>query len=463
MMEDIYLPRKLGDKLKRRFLKSTYKKGEYIEFEVFAVNLSEEFKRNLRDALWQKLSPIVRDFDIIGITPFPSQRFPVLPVIVPYWIKIRGRTGTFGGKIMEFADFSNLSGRFLLLEEFREFPVEKYLLLEKTGLDGRKIYRIFDSSFSELARDVMLSFFISSSSYMSRVGGCTITFLDTDSKYYVNRFEEFKRAVSSLNPIIHKKRFKVVLQYDEELNVSVSANLKIKYTSMRTRDAEKFYSLRRASSWEKSAMTKSETRKYSLINLADIPYIGRREEGITGDEFSEYSVDIVSYVIERHLTEKPLDENFVERHKEKFIMILDSEFPLLAEAMRLGIIVDISNINGFGEHLARLISSWQRIGLGERLQDFYISLLERVDDVLHDRLKIELSSVGEKRRIERIINRVLWELNTLKPGGWNYEYFEKKMMERGIEDRVEKIFNALLRDGVIIMPRKGIYRAVANL
>ncbi len=463
MMEDIYLPKKLDDKFKNRFLKATYRKGEYMEFEGFAVNLPDEFKRNLRNALWQKLSLTIRDFEIIGITPFPSPRFPILPVVVPYWVKIRGKTGTFGGKIMELADFSNLSGRFLLLEEFREIPVERYLLLEKTGLDGRKIYRIFDSSFSELARDVMLSFFISSSPYVNRVGGCTITFIDTGSKYYVNRFEEFKKVINAVNPLVHKTHFKIVLQYDEDIDVSVSSNLKIKYAAMRASEAERFYYSRRASLWEKSAMTSSEMKKYSLINLAEIPYIGRKEESVIGDEFSEYSVDIASYVIEKHLTEKPLSEKFVERYKEKFISVLDSEFPLIAEAMRLGIIVDIANINGFGEHLARLINSWQRIGLDARLSDFYVSLLERVDDILHNRLKIELSSVGEKKRIERIINRVLWELNTLKPEGWNYEYFEKKMKERGIEDRTEKIFNALLRDGIIIMPKKGVYRAVATV
>ena len=465
MISDIYLPWKVDEKLKNRFLKRTYRLGEYEEFEGFVVNLPSRRSQEMKDVLWPKLSPIIRDFGILAVTPFPSENFPILPLVVPYWIKISGKTGIVKGCIRDLSEFSSLAGRFLIVEEFEKIPVEKYLILEKTGLDGRKIYKIFDESFAERARDVMLSYFISSSPYLNRVGGCAITFVDSGTKYYYNNFSEFERSLKLVSPILRKNRFKIQLKYADnfEIDTSITPNMKIRYAMIKSNEAKKFYYSRKANLWEKSAVTKGDIRRHELINLAEIPYLGTKEERVVGDEFVEYGVDIASFVIQRHLQESTMNEDFVERRKEKFLRIVDSEFPILSEAMRLGIIVDIANINGFGEHLARLLNGWNRIGMAGRVEDLYISILERINDVMQDKLRLEISALGEKKRLERIINRVLWELNILRPDGWSYDYFTKKMNERGMEDRADKIFQDLVRMGCVIMKKKGVYKAVASL
>lgn len=464
MIEDLYLPIKIGEKYRRRFLKNTTKIGEYMSFEGFLISIRN---MKIREKLWEKLSPIIGDFSVWGITPFLDNNFPLLPVIVPYWLKKRGKIVRVEGRIYDFSRFSNLSGRFLLADKIERMDMEKYLTMEKIGLNGRKIYNIFDSSFPERSRDVMLSYFMASSKYINRIGGCTVTFLKSLSRYYWDDFRAVDDLITKLHPMLKNRSFNLRLIYDKEIDININLDFKIRYQKMNDRNALKFYPARKGREWEKSAMTESVIKREKLIGYSEIPYLPRKEEmDFYLDDLREYDRDIGFYVFRKHLENEDIDERFVEKFKERFIRKIEVEFPLFSEAMRMGILMDMSDVNGFGEHIARLINSWQRLGLENpegKVLEIYLTVFERLDDLLHDKLKREISSLGEKKRIERMINRVLWELNTLRPNGWSYEYFEKKMMERGTEKRIDRLFQRLLEEGYIFMKGKDVYLAISNL
>ena len=464
MITDYHLPLKLSEKYRLKFLKNTMKLGKIINFEGFVVSLKNS--EYIRDSLWMKLSPIIGDFSVMALTPFPEENFPLILLIIPTTLKKKARIARIEGKLYDLSQFSSLSGRFVLVENMERLNMEKYVLLEKTGLDGRKIYRIFDSSFPEMSRDVFLSYFMASSQYIKRIGGCTVTLLDSLSKYYTDNFKPVEKMLGEIPSLLRKESFKVHLQYDELLEATIALNFKIRYQRMKERNAFKFYSRRMGKEWEKSALTSTKLRMGSLIGYSEIPYLPRSEEmDISLGELREYAYDIGSYVFQKHIEEKSIDEKYVERFKEKFIRKIDSEFPELAEAIRLGILMDMSDVNGFGEHIARMLNAWERLEFensDDVVLSIYLTLFERLDDLLHDKIKMKISALGEKKRVERIINRVLWELNSLKPEGWTYQYFERKMKERGIEDRIEKLFQNLINEGYIInMGEK--YRAIANL
>ena len=464
MMEEYLLPERLPEKFRREFLKDTLKTGDYRSFEGFIVSLPNAGV--LREVLWKKLSPIIGDFEVRGITPFPEKGFPVLPIVIPYYASIKGRVAAIEGRIYDFSMFSNIQGRFLLVDRWEKRKVEDYILKRRTGLDGKKIYRIFDSAMAEVSRDVMLSYFLSSSRYIQRTGGCTVTLLDPKSKYYTGNFKELEMLIGNLHPILRRDRMKITLLYDDEINVSVAPSLHIKYGLMKESNALRFYPSRRAKEWEKSALTRSDIRREELIGSAEIPFIAYEEETMVDDyEIREYAIDLLSYVMEKHIETPEIGEEYVNNFKMKFIRRVEKDFPIISEAMKMGIIMDIANVNGFGEHLGRLVNSWERLGVmnpEEKVLRIYSNLFERIEDVMGNTIRKNLSALGEKKRIERILNRILWELNTLKPEGWNYFYFEKKAKERGVE-RIEKIFDNLLKEGIIIEKRKGLFYAVSSL
>lgn len=463
-MEEYILPQKLSEKFKLRFLKPTTRVGEWLIFQGFTVKLPNSAE--LRERSWSSLSTLVGDFEVVGITPFPEDGFPVLPAVISRRLGKLPRVAEIEGRILDFSQFSHLSGRFILVEKLKPISLEKYLSLEKSGLDGRKIYNILDLSFPERLRDAMVPYFLSSSGYLFRIGGCTLSFLDTLSKYYASDFSAVRELLLSLHPLLRKNTVKVRLHYLDDFEIQVRGDLKIKYQSLASRSALKFYSKRKGREWEKSAFTQSDIRMEEIIGVSDIPFIPTREEiQVYGDEIREYGLDIARYVLEKHLERPLMTDESVDIFKERLIGKLEKELPLLSEAMKMGIVMDMANVNGFGEHLARLLNSWERLNMGnpgDKVQLFYIHVLERLEDVLQDRLRRELAALSEKKRVERIINRVLWELNTLRPEGWSYEYFEKKIEERGLEDRTSKIFEALLRENIIIR-KNGGYVAISSL
>ncbi len=464
MMEDYFYPQKLPEKLKLKFLKNTLRIGDFTDFKGFIVKLQNDII--IREALWAKIAPIIGDFEVRGITPFPEKSFPIMPIIVPKWVNLQGCCGIVEGKIYDLSQFSDMRGRFLLLENFESMRMEDYLLIEKSGLDGRKIYNLFDSSFPETSRDVMLSFFLSSGIYVNRIGGCTVTLLNSLSKYYTSNFKGVKILMSLMPSLLSKNSTKVEVMYEEPIEIRVSHPLKIKYAHLNQNNALKFYPTRRGREWEKSAITESTIKIENLIGSAELPFIPYAEEmKFNIEDLKEYAVDIASFVLKKHLENPEINANRMERAKEKLIRKIEKEFPLLAEAMRVGIVMDIADVNGFGEHTVRLIDSWERLGMQnaeEKIMDLYGTLLERIEDVLQDKLRREISSLDEGKRFEKIINRVLWELNILKPEGWDFFYFEKKLRERDIENG-EKILRELLQKGVVIEKRKNLFLAVAKV
>ena len=464
MIEDYFYPQRLPEKLKLKFLKNTLKIGDFANFKGFIVKLQNE--RIIREALWAKIAPIVGDFEVRGITPFPEKGFPIMPIVAPKWVKFQGCCGIVEGKIYDLSQFSEMRGRFLLVENFERMKMEDYLLMEKSGLDGRKIYNLFDSSFPETSRDVMLSFFLSSGIYAKRIGGCTVTLLDSLSKYYTSDFKDARILMGLMPSLLSKNSTKVEVMYDEPIEIKVSHPLKIKYAHLNQNNALKFYPTRKGKEWEKSAITESTIKIENLIGSAELPFIPYKEEmKFEIKELKEYAVDIASFVLKKHFEAPVIDTSRMERAKEKLIAKIEKEFPLLAQAMRVGIIMDIADVNGFGEHTVRLIDSWKRLGMQnaeEKIMELYSTLFERIEDVLQDRLRRKISSLDERKRIERVINRVLWELNILKPEGWDFFYLEKKLKERGVEN-AEKILRELLQKGVIIEKRKNLFLAVARV
>ena len=451
-MEDYLLPWKVSDKLKLRFLSPTLRIGENAEFVGFVVNPSND--EYIRRALWRKLSPLLGDIKVRGMTPFPEDGFPIIPVVFPGWFKRIHSLARIRGKVYDLSQFSNLSGRFILVEAMERVKPENYFLLEKSGLDGRKIYTLMNSAFPAGIREVIFSYFISSSSYLNRVGGCTVNFMDTLSKYYASDFSPIARMIGKVNPLLRKERIKITLMYEEDVEAVIATSFKIKYNEMDSRKALSFYSRRRDRAWEKNAITKSNIKMENLIGISDIPYIATSEEmKIQLDEILEYSFDIALFALEKHLENPSIDETYAQKIKERFIRKIEKEFPLISESMKMGVVMDMADVNGFGEHLARLINAWERAGIGdsfESVYSLYSTVFERIEDVMQDKLRRELAALNEKKRIERVINRILWELNTLKPEGWSFEYFERKMKERGIEDRIERIFEELKREGIVI-------------
>ena len=466
MIEDLYFPWKISEKYRMRFIKDTSVLGAEIEFSGYLVNIPLAHK--FRKLLWPKLSLDIGDFSVRGITPLPESGFPLLLLVVPTYIKNRASIAMVEGKVLDFSMFSTQSGRFVLVNKITSIPPEKYFSIEKTGLSGRKIMRIMDATFSERAKDVMLSFFISSPKYINRVGGNALSFLKTNSKYYAGDFSSFYRIPKSADAILNHKTITVNLNYDTDMQVKLSPHFKIRYSQMKRRDAEKFYPQRKARLWEQSALTQSTVRIENLISYADIPFIPTKEETIVLDEscIQEYGLDIGMYAFEKHLETPEIDAVYVQKFKKKFIQKIDDEFPDIMEAMRLGVIMDIADVNGFGEHASRLISGWSRINSGDAVESIlslYLSIFGRIVDVMGSEIRKKVAEINMRNRDRRIINRVLWELNMLAPSGWEYTYFDEKMIERGYEKNPYTIFQKLLQDGYLIMKRKGIYQAVANI
>ncbi|AGB05064.1 hypothetical protein AciM339_1199 [Aciduliprofundum sp. MAR08-339] len=464
MIEDYILPTPLPEKLKSKFLGGTLKIGEHRSFEGFIVRVPNA--QHIRDLLWRSLSPKIGDFTIKGITPFPQNGYPVMPVLIPHWVKLNFSFGFVEGRVYDLSQFSPLHGRFLLVEDARKMQVEKYLIGDAPSLDGGKIYNVFDMAFAESTRDVMLSFFMSSGNYLTRIGGCTVSLLTPLSENYASNFKDIESIVKGLNPILTKNSMRVELIYEEPLKVSIRSALRIKYEKMKSSKAAKFYETRRGREWEKSAITDATVKMENLINSAELAFIPYREEVQVDDsELREYSLDIATYVLHRHVIQPEIDINAIIPMKERIMRKIDSEFPLLSEAMKMGILMDISDVNGFGEHIGRLINSWERLGMGDplgKVLNIYTILFERIEDALQDRLRSEISALSEKRRFERAINRILWELNVLRPEGWDFFYFERKLEERGIFRNAERIFEELVQKGIVIR-KKDKFLAVGQV
>ncbi len=462
MSEIPYIPWKVTDKLKLEFLKTTQKIGDEITFEGFLTHLPAEIW--IKERLWNRLSPIFGDFKVLGLTPFPENGFPVLPVVIPEGMKVKGRVVELQGRVYDFSLFSSLEGRFLAAEKFREKRVEEYIPLEKLGLDGARIQYLFSSTFENKMSQVMLPYFISSSRYLSRVGGCAVDFVDTPSKYYSANMGEIFGMIKNIHPILKKEKFTVELEYGERMEVKFRVPLGIRYSLLPPRNALKFYTQRRGREWEKSAVTKSTHKMEEIIGAADLPFIPKKEETMLYDtEIKEYAVDLALYAFHMHLAKPEVTEELGV--KRKILKRIEREFPEIAEAMRSGVLMDMSDVNGFGEHLSRVLNSWRRIDEThalERTMETYMLLFERIDDVFGIRIRRELASLGERRRIERIINRILWELSVLRPEGWSYEMLLSKLEERGLEDKAERIVESLRREGILIENR-GLFKAVDTL
>jgi len=465
MISSYYFPQKISDKFLARFLKDTTRIGEHITLEGFIINVPFE---NLRRALWPKLSPIAGNFEVRGITPFPDDNFPVLPIVIPAWLKKNVRVGRVSGRVYELSMFNAGHGRFLVVDEFERISYKKYITMEHTGLHSSVIRNILDSTFAELAAEVFAVYFMASPSYMGRTGGSAVSLLDANSKYYSHNMNVFGEIISTLKPALRKSKYKLSLNYDGNIETIISLDFKIRYDNLKKAQARKYYRARNSKLWEKSAMTAASVSAQELIQYADVPYLPKKEETTIIDDsyLKDYSLDIGFYILEKHIAEPDIDEHFAEQFKAQLLRKLEREFPMLVDAMRLGVLMDIANVNGFGEHAARVAEAYKRLGANnivESAADIYIALFERIDDIMHKKIKNELNAVKVRGEEKRIINRVLWELNLLKSTGWDYEYFASKLEERGYTKDPEKLLTRLHTEGYIIMKRKGIYYAVSNL
>ncbi len=466
MISSYYLPQKISDKFLARFLKDTTRVGELIDIEGFIIQVP--FENEWRKALWPKLSPIAGNFEVRGITPFPEDNFPVLPIIIPAWAKKNVRTGRVEGRVYDLSMFSAGHGRFLIVDKIERVPYKKYITLESSGLHGSVIRDIINQTFPELAAEVFAVYFMSSPSYIGRTGGSAVSILDANSKYYAYNMNAFGEIFSMLKPALRNSKYKLSLSYDGNIETTISLDFKIRYDNLKKAQARKYYRARNSKLWEKSAMTVASVKAQELIQYADVPYLPKKEETVIIDDtyLKDYSLDIGFYVLEKHIQEPAIDEKFVEGFKAQLVRKLEREFPMLVEAMKLGILMDIADVNGFGEHAARVAEAYKRLGadnLVDSAANIYLALFERMEDIMQERIKNELNAAKEHGREKRIINRVLWELNLLKPTGWDYEYFATKLEERGYTKDPEKLLTKLHTEGHIIMKRKGIYYAISNL
>ncbi|NPA74851.1 MAG: hypothetical protein GXO25_02070 [Euryarchaeota archaeon] len=464
-MNPPYLPLRIDEKFKARFLKNTLRLGERVEFIGYNVRMPAG--PAMRELLWPALAPMLGDFTVRGLTALPGNGMPVIPVVYPSYLIPRGTVLCVEGVLSDFSVYSAKSGRFVLADSVKKVPVERYLELERTGLSGNAMLQIMDSAFTGAARDVMLTYFSGSGSYVGRVGGSAVSFLKASARGYAENFKELMSMVNAINPILTRTEMTVRLRYDSEVEVKLKGGFKIRYQHLTPRRAERFYQSRKARAWEQSAMTDSKISMETLISLSDAPLIPTREEVQVGDEnlLKEYSLDMGFYAFQNHIRRPEIDGGEVLRYKELLVSRLEREVPDIVEAMRLGIIMDIGDVNGFGEHMARAMDAWYRISGEWRVEpvlSMYVELFSRVEDIKGERIRREVAAQSLAKRDRLLTNRVLWELNTLKPEGWEYEYFEQKMRERGLT-RIAKRFEELLREGIVIEKRKGVYFAVAKL
>ncbi|GEM_PF-2175569 len=460
-----YLPRRISDAYLQNFVRSTLKLGGYFEAYGFLVRIPQE--RMFRRLLWRSLSLSYGNFTVRGITPLPESGVPVLPILFPEWMHPRGPVVFVRGRIHDFSLYSEGQGRFVVAEEYENRRVEDYLQMEKPGIGAAHIEDILDYTFFELAREAFTPYFLSSSMYLNRIGGSAITVFGVNSKHYAHSFPVFREVISRFHNLLRKDSFKVKLIYDSEFDVVVSPRFTIRYDRMEKDQARRFYQSRRGSVWEKSVVSESSARATTMLMYSDIPYIPTLEEVRIGDldYLQEYSLDIGLYVFHRHLQKPQIDEGYLDKFKMKLISRIEREYPDIVEAMRLGILMDMGDVNGMGEHAARVVNAFERLGLDDafnRATALYIDLFSRIGDIFGTKIRRELSSLNLKKRRVWLINRVLWELNMLRPQGWTYRYFAEKMEERGF-DNIERIFNNLLNEGVIYRKREDLYLAAANL
>ncbi len=466
MISDYYLPTKISDKFLFRFLKDTGRVGDEIVLEGFLVSIP--YANIMRRALWQSFSIVCGDFDIMGVTPFPVDNFPVMPVLIPRTYRKRARVVRITGKVYDLSMFSSLSGRFLFVEKMESMSPERYFSMEHSGLGSKIIREMIRSSFDGLAGEIFTAYFLSSASYANRIGGNAISVLSANRKGYATDFSEFRHIVDELNPIFKKGKVTVTLTYEDDMQIKVDAGFKIRYTHMVSKRASKYYRVRKSMAWEKSAITEASVKAKSVIMYSDIPYFPTEKEVKIRDTglLQEYNIDLGFYVFDKHISDPEIDEHYVENVKSKLLWKLEREFPLIVDAMNLGIIMDMGDINGFGEHAARVINAMERLRYGDPVEEtvkLYLGIFERIEDVIGKKVRLKLDSMHVGSREKMLINRALMELNTLKPGGWSYDYFDKKIRERGYEKDTYKIFQRLWKEGIIIKTVEGLYKAVNNL
>ncbi len=466
MISDYYLPAKISDKYLFRFLKDTDRVGDEIVLEGFLVSIPSA--NILRHALWPSFSMVCGDFDVMGITPFPMDNFPIMPVLIPKTYRKRARVVRITGKVYDLSMFSSLGGRFLFVEKMESMLPERYFSMEHSGLRPKIIREMIVSSFDGLAGEIFTAYFLSSAIYANRIGGNAISVLSANRKGYATDFSGFREIVGVLNPIFKKGKVTVTLTYEDDMQIKVDAGFKIRYAHMISKQASKYYRMRKSKAWEKSAITEASVRAKSVIMYSDIPYFPTAKEVKIGDTglLQEYNLDLGFYVFEKHVSNPEIDEYYVENVKSKLLWKLEREFPLIVDAMNLGIIMDMGDINGFGEHAARVINAMERLSYGDPVEEtvrLYLGLFERIEDVIGKKVRLKLDSMHVGSREKMLINRALVELNTLKPGGWSYDYFDKKIRERGYEKDTYRLLQRLWNDGVIIKTVGGLYRAVNNL
>ena len=454
-LESYLLPEKVSERFRRAFMERVpLRRGAELSIEGFIIDFSRS--GFIFDRIYPRMFPEIGPFVIKGLTPFPERGYPVVPLVIPRDIYVNTSVAEISGKSHDFSEYSGeIEGRFILVENMQKRSLENYLATQKPTLDGIKAERIIRDSFPENTGTVMLPVLISSPNYVNRVGGCGLSLGKVSSKYYDFSIRDVKSVYSSLNPLIRGKKVRVPLIYADLMEIETRVPMKIRYTFFqKSQSAVKFFKIRKSATlWEKSAFVPVDLKKgdmvsLNILGLADVPFLPRKDEiYVVSDEVSEYSYDIAHLAFYNHLMNPTINPLDVERIKELLLMKIRNEFKTIYEAMINGLLIGMSEIGGFGEHISRVSTALKRAGYEDplnRVWEIYELFFDRVEDAYYTKIKTTVASRHLRRRLARIVNEVLQSLNILYPDGWKYEWYLKRMEWYDIdENKAYKIFMEL--------------------
>lgn len=428
---------------------------------------------DFRSLMWKYLCNKFGNYEFLIVSdPFSINKSSML-VLTNEETEIQGK-GPYviaEGIVDDFYRYSPFSGRFVICDRLERFQFEKIYEWDKPLLSSERFEALF---WGDIFQEALMNFTVSSPPYMDRAGGNSLSVFTTEKKDYAdisklnNTITEY---LSNIHPLLKSSYISISAHY--ELPIQTRGRIKINSPIAIKRLAPERasdYLLRRKGHYELSVLTSFEisdtalrnaekfygSQYNRLISFSELPIIPYHEE-LWLPEIGEYSLDIAYFVMYNHfrVPTEIIPKEFFEKAISRILKYIDDYLPLLREAMNYGMVVDVSRVGGIWEHLSRLSHSFIRVGYDveraiSKSIEIYIDLIERTYDCLEKTIKTFLSTVSEKKKIEKAVDRVLFELSIYRPEGWSYSEYEERMALRGFEPNVsEKILRELLFSGRI--------------
>ncbi len=428
---------------------------------------------SLADVMWKYLAPVFGRFRFYSLAQYPDREAPTILILITDDTEIYGK-GPYAiveGVVDDFYNYSPFEGRFVVCERFERVYYDKIFDIGKPEVSKEAIQTIF---FGDKFQEALMGLLMSSPMYFDRAGGDGLAVFRVLGREYPE-MGEIKKILneyySQIHPILKLQTMQVRAQYPLPIEISYRVRIDSP-VRIRKFSAEKIqgYLVKRKHRGEMSVFTNFElgcgamdnienfyrSGYNKILTLSDIPLLPYREE-LWVPEIREYSLPLAEYAIYNHIAmpKMVISEKELEGAVEKILNYTSSYLPMLREAMNYGFLADVAKIGGIWEHIARVAHSYMRCGFDKeyalgKAVELYTELLERIYESMERILRVFLAAQTDRKKMEKIVDRVLFELSVYRPAGWSYEEFQNRMELRGFEPKkIEKILRELIMQGRI--------------